>query len=120
MPKKNGKANGKFELKGITLSPLNPCRPVVKNEPSRRAFFAEGLIRGGNRLDCWKWAAIAWGKQLGLDKEASVSRFGELMPSTPYAVRYVLAEIRKQNKARGVLVKTIFTEDGEVTVRAVK
>src|SRR5260221_8128280 len=106
MAKKNGKGNGKFELQNFTFSDLNPCRPVVKNEPSRRAFFAEGLIRGGHfKTDCWRWAAIKWGKQLGLDKEAAIERFSELMPSTPYAVRYVLREIRDQNKARGVKVK---------------
>jgi hypothetical protein len=123
MTKKNGKTkpNGKFVINGgFTASPLNPCRAVVKNEPSRRFFLAEGLIRGGQFKKCWRYGAIQWGKQIGLDKDASISRFAELMPSTPYAIRYVLNEIQRQNEARGIKVKTIFAEDGEVTVRAVK
>lgn len=117
MPKKESKA---FTLKGVTLSPLNPCRAIVKNQPSRRAFYAEALIAGGPFKSCWKRAAHAWGKQLGLDKEASVEKYSELMPSTPYGARYVLREIREQNLKRGIKVKTVFDKEGNVSVSKVR
>ncbi len=116
---KGSKSVKAFELKGVSLSPLNPCRAIVKNQPSRRAFYAEALIQGGQFKSCWKRAAIAWGKQMGLDKEASVEKYHELMPSTPYGARYVLNVIREANAKRGVKVKTIFDKEGIVTVSKV-
>ncbi len=129
MPKENnGKtSNGKttkvkkFDASSVTLNALNPCRPVVNNQPSRRAFFADALIEGGNFKTCWERAAVRWGKVQGLDADAAKERYSELMPSTPYAAKYVLDVVVAANAKRDVPFSyTLDEESGTVSISSTK